>query len=185
MSSLTKMKVSLVIIFFLIASAILSYSNGHITIEIEPNDVHQLSDILQTFIENHHVPTRQRSSLKCVIYHSIKTLSSGIIQLIGIMLSLVGANLLTMKLEHSTNSVNQIKSPTSMFNEECKHDFGCTGNICWRTCGDINNPSEEAAQKICFTSSQPNITNIQRCTYAYECSPCWSCSTPCTDGMDQ
>lgn len=181
------MKVSLVIIFFLIVSAILSHSNGHITIEIEPNDVHQLSDILQTFIENHHLPTRQRSSLKCVIYHGIKTMSSGIIQLIGIMLSLVGANLLTMKLEHSMTSVNQIKSPTSMFvhGEECKHDFGCTENICWRTCEESSNPSGKVDQKICFTSSHSNITNFQRCTYSYECSPCWSCSTPCTDGRGQ
>lgn len=175
------MKVSVIIIILLFTSIL--HTNGYITIEIEPDDVHQLSDILQMFIENQQIPTRTQYSLRRNIFSLLKSFSRGIVQLISIMMTLVGVNLITMKMESSIMLLNQTEQTTThMFahREICKHDFGCTENICWRTCEETN--ERKAEQKWCFTSSYPNISNFQPCTYSYECSPCWSCSTSCTDG---
>lgn len=173
------MKVTVFIIILLFTTILNSNANGYITIEIEPDDVYQLSNILQTFLENNQIPTtRTRSSIRHIILPLIKSFSRGIIQMLSIMLTLVGANLITMKMESSVVIVNQTEQTTT--HEICKHDFGCTENICWRTCEETNDKKEE--QKFCFTSPYSNMTNFHPCTFTHECSPCWKCTTACTDG---
>lgn len=79
----SKMKVSF--IFILLLSSFLIHSNGHITIEIEPDDLHQISEILEAYIQRKHHQSLTRSPLRRAIVPLLKTVSSGIVQLFGII----------------------------------------------------------------------------------------------------
>lgn len=71
-------------------------------------------------------------------------------QLIGIMLSLVGANLLTRVFEPSAVPqvlINDIGNITSFTPSETHfRDYGCDNNVCWRTGGDKFDKSEKNNQ---------------------------------------
>lgn len=180
----SKMKVSIIIILLL--STFLIHSNGYITIEIEPDDLHRISEILQTHIHQQHHQSLTRSPLRRAIVPLLKTVSSGIVQLFGIMLTLVGANLLTSKLEpvvvmHQTEKLDDINiTKPSILLEKCEHEYGCDQNICWRTCIDEKSQEKENnGQSWCFTTANQSEPLLQTCEFAYECSPCWECLGSC------
>lgn len=167
----------------LLFSLILIQTIAHLTIEIEPEDIAQLSEILQSFITDggQHITTR---SLSRSVFHFVKLTSCSVVKLIGVMLTLVGANLLTTRMDHPT-IVREIQSPpkTSPPSEfVCKQDIGCTSNLCWRTCDNpVNKQSgglEPEKKAWCFTAENATATH-HACTYAYQCSACWQCSRPC------
>lgn len=149
--------------------------HGYITIEIEPDDLNRLSEILQTFINDQQLQTR--SSTRIGINPMIKKTLCGVIQLIGITLSLVCANLITSKITE-TSIVNEsgdmnITSMSSLFvpPKLCDNDFGCHNNRCWRTCEKAKNIEMETTW--CFSSPMPIEHKFKECVHAEECSPCW------------
>lgn len=159
--------------------------NAHISIQIEPNEIEQISEILQGFILRQHdqqQPPTRRYRLCYMLIPFLKSISRGLTQMVAIMMTLVGANLVTSRME-TTFQLNQLsvenipQTSVSTQNEHCKNEYGCNSNLCWRACGevDINNNTKH---KLCFTA-RPNGTSFEACAQTLDCSPCWSCLSRC------
>lgn len=103
------------------------------------------------------------------------------------MLSLVGANLLTRALEPTSELQPNIIENTLIYqnstfkpSEICKSDFGCDGNICWRSCiAEVNNEGKENVQSWCYAAPKSADRKFHPCERATDCSPCWECTGPC------
>lgn len=182
------------------------YVNGSIIIDMENEDLHRMGEILVESYFQHqlmgHRPNQMAS--RSIILSQIKKITFNGVQLFGIMMTLVGANLLTSYFEpiiniHSTNSVSVINTTTTSMSSAtinptklCAYDYGCDKNVCWRTCSEYSSGyidhhnkvheekmGEETAQSWCFTTSKPKEQQFHPCEFSYECSPCWSCLGPC------
>lgn len=181
------------VFLLLISSLFHQRSNGYVTIQIEPEDLQRFADII---VQVSDIPIVIRSStstsskMTCIL-SSLKSLSRGVLQMTGILLTLVGANLLTTKLEpyvenrysvlHSQSvHVKNITTSTPTPNL-CQHDYGCDEHLCWRTCGGTNEEEEINNETWCYTSpmAKTEKTKYQKCNLANECSPCWECLSPC------
>lgn len=164
--------------------------NGQVTINIEPDDVQQISEVFQRIMYRSH-PSTRISPVRCSLIPLLKKITLNLFQMCGVMMTLFGANILTVKYEYSrkmdyssltyTNIKSKLSPP-----EFCKHDFGCNDNLCWRTCeepidGNVN-ANEEYGDKWCYTTPMSNRTYYQPCKENNDCSPCWGCITPCAGG---
>lgn len=170
----------MIITKFLFIIIYITICNGHITIDMEPDDLQRMGEILvETYVRQQ---LTHRSATSVILSHG-KKFVCGTLQLIGLLLTLVGANIATTRLEHfimPTSSVVNISAsvnvPTFEPSEICKRDFGCDQNVCWRTCG-----VSEENKSWCYTSPKSNgKKNFHQCAYSYECSPCWDCLGPCS-----
>lgn len=150
-------------------------TNAYVTIQIEPEDIQNIGDILMQFQQHRLVINPQSRYVQ--IIPLCKSFSRAILQMMGIMLTLVGANVLTSKLESFT-IVPQVTNITTLHkirpSQLCPHEFGCDGNLCWRTCDG----EKMIGQSWCYTSKK-NETEFQKCNFSHECSPCWDCLTSC------
>lgn len=168
-----------------------------ITIEIEPGEISEISDILhKIIIENQgDIRTHRKST---ALLRVVKTVSIGIVQMLSFMITLIGANLLTNRLEQSQTAPtqhvpNNLTQRRNVSLEMCSSDFGCHQNICWKTC-DANktisnlkvNANEQMQSFWCYTTSTLKKLNVndsdsdlQYCNYIYDCSPCWDCLGAC------
>lgn len=181
------MKILIVIILLL--STFSLHLNGQLTINIEAEDLRQISEIFERIMHQSH-PSTRISPVRCSFIPLIKKLSLNLIQMCGVMMTLFGANILTVKYEYShrmdyssltvTNIKTKISPP-----EMCHHDYGCSENLCWRTCDEPidENVNEELGNKWCFTTPVSNRTYYQPCKLNNDCSPCWGCMTPCAGGL--
>lgn len=176
------MKLLTVFVLLFLTSSSLYHVSGHIIIHIEPADLHQIGEILVQHMQEqqeHSIIPRSRSS-RSVAFIKI---SQSVFQLVGILLTLVGANLLTAKLEPFVVHQININKPTITPPEMCNNDFGCDSNMCWRTCNVVDNVSNEQKKDItqswCYTTSKANYSNYHSCIFSSECSPCWSCVGSC------
>lgn len=157
--------------------------NGHITIDIEPEELQRMGEILvETYVQQQLTP---RSTSSVILSHG-KKIACGIMQLIGILLTLVGANIATSRLDHfmipKSSVVNigaAVNVSTFTPSKMCKSDFGCDANVCWRTCDSELGVGEEN-KSWCYTTPKKNEKKIQQCSHSYECSPCWDCLGPCS-----
>lgn len=133
--------------------------NGHITIDMEPDELQRMGEILvETYL---HQQLTHRLASSVLLSHG-KIFVYGAMQLIGLLLTLVGANIARTRLEHfllPTSRVVNISAALNVSNFEpsklCKRDFGCDDNICWRTCDDKLGVSEEN-KSWCYTSPKTN-----------------------------
>lgn len=164
--------------------------NGHITIDIEPNELQRMGEILvETYIQQQQQQLTHLSVTSVILSHG-KKLAFGTLQLLGLLLTLVGANIATSRLEHFmmptssvvNNVVNNISAsvdvPIFDPSEMCESDFGCSQNLCWRTCNESDD--KNITQSWCYTSPTPNEPHFYQFSYSYECSPCWVCLGPCS-----
>lgn len=165
------MQVKVLFTFLFLSTFILSQLNG-VTIDIEPNEMNQVSEIIQSFINNpNQVLQPQRGIfVRFFLPHLIK-FSHSIYQMCAAVAVLVTANLLSKKWEPSFSS--EISS------EMIDIEYGCYRNRCWRTC-DV-----EKNQK--FTTGWCYIAinleeNYKNCDSFMECSPAWNCLEKCTEG---
>lgn len=114
--------------------------HGHITIEIEPEDLNRISEILQTIINEQQLQPIIRSTTRNSIIPVLKKITCSVFQMLGIMLTLVGANFITMKMEPSMLQQTSDTNISSLALIEppgiCKSDYGCNANLCWRTCNE-------------------------------------------------
>lgn len=174
------MKVSIIFILF---SLFYTYSHAHIVIDIEPDELQRVAEILvQSYLSQNFSP-RTVITRNIVLSH-IKKITSSTVQLCGIMITLVGANLLTKIFEPSIapsqySFADNITSASASIipSELCKRDFGCDRNVCWRTCGEEMVDGER--NKWCYTSPKSEIRDYQQCVHSYDCSPCWECIGVC------
>lgn len=180
------MKVLTVIVFLFFLVHLLA-----LTIEIEPNELNQVSEILQEYINTMNLQQLHHRRRFSILPFVVST-SKGIIQMVVVMATLVGANLLSIKLEPFVSKHVQVNMTVSsatnttlnQTNKTCEHDhdYGCNKNICWRTCNEVSAEYEKYGIKWCHTSATMNGTTFQPCTVANDCSPCWSCASQCSDG---
>lgn len=76
-------------------------TKAHITIQLEPNEIDQIVNILQTMIhQNHNIQNpSMRIRLYLILMPLVKSLVRSAAQMTAIMMTLVGANLITTRLE--------------------------------------------------------------------------------------
>lgn len=124
--------------------------------------------------------------------------------MLGIMLTLVGANLLTVQLSPTTTTMtttttaiatttttsiasenlNPQKFETiyknlSISSNKCNmNDFGCNRNLCWRSCVIKKNADKDYIS-WCFSTPKESKQNFHYCKNGLDCSPCWECAFPC------
>lgn len=166
-------RISLIVIGMISLSlslSLLSGADGSIVIDMEPEDLQQLGEML---VKSYMKQQKSSTSLSL----GLKRFSLGVIQLCGVMFTLVGANLITSKIE-LFSSTSPPAPPTVVPQKICNNDYGCDNNMCWRTCN-----ATEGDLSWCFTT--PKLKGEEKdeqyhiCTYSYECSPCWSCVGSC------
>lgn len=166
--------------------------HGLVTIQIEPENLQQIGKVLmQAYMQQQPIVLGPSSTTArgVQITAEAKKIARGVFQLFGIMITLVGANLLTTKLEQFVvvnqqefSAKNNITS-TMLHSDICEYDYGCDQNMCWRSCDvstDANHEklsAENTTQQLCYTS--PNKLEFKFCIYSHECSPCWDCLRSC------
>lgn len=176
--------------------------DGSIIIDIENDDVQRISEIIvQHYIEHQlttTLSTTARMTTYSIIVRKVQALSMGILKMIAVMLTLVGANVITSKLDspastrtsqpnvHVTNDNNAINFCNNF-------EYGCKQNLCWRMCEEeiesngigerIRNITKTLASNTtdswCFTTADHNARDFQQCDYSFNCSPCWPCLSSC------
>lgn len=142
--------------------------------------------IAEILVENYisHNITPQISTRSSVLL-KIKKIVVGLVQFIGITVSLVSANLLTSVFQ----PVNIPPAMTDIYignvstykpSQMCNWDYGCDRNVCWRTC-DVGSSvhGKNNSQAFCYTTPRSDGHNFQQCIYPHDCSPCWECLGPC------
>lgn len=177
-------KVSTLILTIFVITA-----NCFITINIDHEDINQVSAVLSGIIINaeSHTP-------RWTISRSIKTVTYTAAKLFGVTVSLVAANIITEKLNTVEQPIkvlqNEQKNITQTTSDReivsCRNiNFGCHRNMCWRAC-DPEAVGEEIkiAKKFnssgwCFTSAKLDDRKLQICSHLTDCSPCWDCTSIC------
>lgn len=180
------MKLLLLILF--ISTLLLLQSEAFISINIDPEDLDQMTDFIHTITINDQpqpiITNRKKRLIKSVLKKAIFST----IQLVGVMLSLVGANILSMNLvfdapvqqnpkhvqpeiifPNQNNITKNIK-----YEDMCHIDHGCNRNLCWRNCNTVADRKEKL---WCYTS--PTLCQHHHCAHAKACSLCWDCIEPC------
>lgn len=141
-----------------------------IVIDLDEEELQQIAAILvENYIDTNLVRKQNVHFLK-----HVKKAVTNISQFMGIMFSLVGANILTKIYEQSeqfsiiTNEKNLNTKITDEIDNICNHIYGCDDGRCWRTC-------DEKSKTICFT----NPIFKQKCSSAEDCEQCSECATIC------
>lgn len=161
-------------------------TNGHIQIDIEPEELQSIGEVLVQSYLTHNLIQRQRTTRNAIISQT-KKFACNIMQLTALIISLVSANLLTAVLQpipvHKMTTYENITTTTTVAanilkpSEMCPYDFGCDDYLCWRSCD--TGKKETNGSSWCYTSPQPKKHEFKHCVYPYECSPCWACIGPC------
>lgn len=192
-----KMNVKVIIsIVILTQSLMLLHSEAFISINIEPDDFDAVSDFLHQIMVNGRPVESVQSDNQALIVRHVKKVVFSIIQMLGIMLTLIGANLITTMLDYpvpapAPNFVNhrpqisyQEKSVDNYSKiidiqhaEKCNIDFGCDRNVCWRSCNVNVSASEK--KMWCYTAPDQRTFHHQKCDSTSDCSLCWECIEPC------
>lgn len=182
------MKVSVLFVSLLVAIFLIEYSEAYISINIEPDDLEQVSDFLHMLMTdgNQILPapiTRTRMIVRMITRGLLK-----IAHYSGIMLTLVGATVISSHYIPDSNSKVilqneqvsgeqkiKINPKILMHSEMCQIDYGCHAGVCWRSCHS-NNHSQHF---WCYTAPIPNARDLYRCKDASDCFLCWECVEPC------
>lgn len=182
------------VIFLLTSTLFHQPVNNHVIVQIEPEDVQRFADILMQIhggdigIHPQQLVIQSRTTKSVCSLLMIRKISQSVIQLVGIMLTLVGANLLTTKLEsHAVvqpqMTMENITGPKKLQLKLCQHEYGCDQNMCWRTCGGTTEQEEVEKQSWCYTKSSSKKDEYQMCNLSTECSPCFECLGPCKSSL--
>lgn len=166
---------------FIMLSLLCAFSQGNIVIYIEPDELQRVAEILvQSYISQNLTP--QTGLQRNIVFTYMKKFSYSTVQLVGIMFSLVGANLLTkifepnvLPLQSSIIDNDNNNSTSIKPSQLCKSDYGCDRNVCWRSCGK----ESDDTRSWCYTTPNLESRNYQQCIYSYDCSPCWECIGVC------
>lgn len=202
-----KMKFAALFVFACF-SAIALQTEAYISINMDPEDMDRVGDFFQMMMGSQTTnliqPQRRSGILK-----TVKSAVFGTVQLFGVTVALVSANILSVYLtpelpmpKSKTSvpatkpqvpamkpQVSASKSPVharqtvvhipitqskNKLLEECRIDFGCNNNICWRTC------RTNSSKKLwCHSAENPLSGQYQRCHTEQECSLCFECIESC------
>lgn len=175
--------------FFLVLVSVelllLMQAESHISIDIDPEDMDGVRSFFESLLFNRPIqilqPMMNRRRSGPIKRLMAKSLNS-VIQMFTIIITLVGANLITNKLSqpsHANFDQNLITTNTTAINgtNVCSTEFGCNRNLCWRAC-TVNNENDLAYTSWCFTSADNNGI-VHQCKTHTDCSGCWECTHPC------
>lgn len=131
-----------------------------IAINMETDEMQKIAELLvESYLTNN---LRQFTPQRVVIFKQLKKIAMGSVQYIAIMISLVGANLLTKIFEakpfFANNHEVQFPRNSSSVLKNCPHDFGCELNVCWKLCNKI---SDKVNISWCHTSPNPQKREYQ------------------------
>lgn len=169
--------------FAIICILFAALSHGAIVIDIEPEEMQRIAEILVENYLEHNLTPRAILSRRDQVIIQVKKISLCLTKLMGITMSLVGANLITSMFESNalppmiTNATSE-NSTAKKPSELCNRDFGCDRNICWRAC-DVDPINKEFSESWCYTTPKPEMHTYQQCIYSHDCSPCWECLGSC------
>lgn len=165
--------------FFIITLSLLqSEVEALISINIDPEDLDHALDLITINNQQPITSNRKFHTIKIIIKKAI----FGIIQLVGVMFSLVGAHIISLNFMPNVPNVPMqqpeiffpiVQNETNKYKEMCNIDYGCNKNICWRSC----NLNIDGKKSWCYAS--PTQREIQYCNHAQDCSVCWDCIEPC------
>lgn len=196
------MKVTLIFDALLISLCLIN-SEAYIAVNIDPEDLDRVSEFFHTIIINQQHEPQLSVPMKFKILSMLKNGIFASFQLMGVVIALVGANVITTHL--TTDSVQQqqqqqqqlsesiqirnpvvqkqpiqsIQNDSSIFKnaEMCNmRDYGCNRNLCWRTC-NVNVGKNHSLW--CYTSSNPLARVHHYCVDSKDCSLCWECIEKC------
>lgn len=176
-------------VIFLVFVSVISVSNANIVITMEPDELQSIGEML--------VRNQLRIEATAKI-STVKKYANMVIQLMGITISLVGANMITGYLDaylpqkkyavdyptnNNYNNNTSASASNRLPNEICQNNFGCDRGLCWRSCDD------KAAESWCYTAPKTIIEEFKisastailgkTCKHHFDCSPCWSCLGVC------
>lgn len=160
---------------FLVVSYFFGAAHMQNVININDEDLQRLGEnLIEYYFMRDLERSRMASNLQC------RTVLFGMIQFIGITVSLVSSNLITSVVQSTDSSLQEAipaltSNDTLKPSEMCKHDFGCDQNLCWRTCEDGTNSNDS----WCYTSAIYGQQQSQLCSHSFQCSPCWDCIGSC------
>lgn len=174
-------------IFFALVSLILlsKVIEGSIFIKIDPEDMEQVSEFFENIIYNGHTPfppVVRNNFMK----RFCTSLIGHTVQMLSIMISLVGSNLITAKLQEKKNQevnrecVKDNEKNTMILNKNvkmCDGNFGCNRGVCWKEC-KVERFNNLPYKSWCFTSADKNEV-YHECKSHLDCSTCWECTNPC------
>lgn len=169
-----KMLLSKVFLLLIFSTLIAS----HIEINIDPEDLDRVSDFVLSLNNQHAVIPLSVNYHHRISKFILKT-AYGLSKLISIMLTLVGANILSAKFDVIFPSVNfQSDQNNNDKTDSCMIDYGCIKNLCWRSChGNMNKKNQ--SMLWCFTAPFSKAREFHSCTRLEDCSPCWECIEAC------
>lgn len=148
-----------------------------IAIDLYKEELQQIAAILvENYVETNLVRKQNVNFSKYV-----KKTATNVGQFMGIMFSLVGANILTKMYEHTmeplspfTDEGNLNTSITEEIDDICNHKYGCDNGLCWRTC----NEKSKFSKTICYTKTISEEFK-EKCSSADDCTPCGECISDC------
>lgn len=188
-----KVKVLFICLF---AFVLLLQSEAFISIQVDPEDLDYVSDFFQSIIINGQTQTIVHTPRHRIILSWVKKTTVGVFHLIGVMLALVGANMLSsnfipdvpMQVQQPKIKLSSVVEPgkkiqiesklsnvVPKYTEMCDVDFGCHQSLCWRTCHSII----KGKRQWCFTSPNSHGREFHHCNKTNDCSVCWDCIESC------
>lgn len=163
------------------------YTNAHISIDIDAAELQSIGELLvETYLHQNLI--QRAYSLPNTILQKIKSVATTVLQLIGVTISLIAANVLSPILQTkiepttlttTTTAVNSYQYDNITLNpfKLCPHDFGCDRSVCWRSCNSTAKGT--IGKSWCYTSANPRSNKPEKCLHIYNCSPCWECLSVC------
>lgn len=174
-----KAKFTVLILFVLFV-----HLNAHISIQIDDDGFLQVGDFLQTFVRGPIRPYEHSFFLRN-LYKFVRVF----VQMLSIMITLVGSNLITTKLtpaitlpQQGTKVEISLGNNVTNFNKQFKNEFGCRNNVCWKSC---YTEDEDEIDFWCFTSPTVALREYKSCTYHSDCAPYWECLNSCHNGRNK
>lgn len=197
------MKLFVVCFCLLFSSIILLQSEAYIAINIDPEDLERVSEFFHSIILSEQAQTimpRERHVIRMMLKKTI----FGVIQLFGVMMSLVGATIISSTLLQDLpalqpNQMQQPQQPPQQPPQKPQHpqhsqqpqqlqqpkidvlncnnnnmDYGCNRNICWKSCFAKD---DHGKNLWCYTA--PKLRQFHQCNSSSNCSLCWDCIEAC------
>lgn len=199
------MNVSKVLIIT-IALCILMQSFAHISLNIDVDDLEMVNEFFDGMINI------RPNSVQCSALAMLKKVTYSLLQMAGILLTLVGSNMLTMKLSGNEQkpidpkliepkltvpkiiepiitkqNIEPIYSKINVLDYiMCRNDFGCNRNLCWRECKMDNAivPKEAAVGKKAWCFTAPPKSGKEPQIKHHKCEQSSDCS-PCWPCVSQ
>lgn len=168
------MKFAVVLCIF---AAFYTITLAHIVLEMNPDELQRIAEILAENYLTHNLRPQP-----ITISAQFKKVSVYALQLLGVTISLVSANILSSAILDPpsspqmliTNNVTSI-APAQM----CNRDFGCIRNVCWRACDESTGRKQNRTASWCWTTANTEARKYKQCIDHHDCSPCWECLGQC------